>query len=288
MGLPNYIKTMKQDSNASRSPANRAAFTLIELLVVIAIIAILAAMLLPALSKAKAKAKAVACLSNCRQVGLASTMYADDNSSIVVPLYEPVGTLTITSAWVVQSPDGTVVFWEDLLRLGNYMKNSSAFDCPALSVVASNNIGGAVTTNHMLGIGINYSEVGRIIGQSAAGKGSATSDNPRKMNQIQRPSLCIGWGDAGTVTPGPAVDLTGANWQPVDVNGNGATFMRVKSTGSYATGPSSCPRHGKRVNWLFMDGHAALSINSTAGWNLLRTDANNLWSCDNNSLTVPN
>jgi prepilin-type N-terminal cleavage/methylation domain-containing protein/prepilin-type processing-associated H-X9-DG protein len=60
----------------------KRAFTLIELLVVIAIIAILAAILFPVFAQAKASAKQIVCLSNMKQVGLASQMYLVDSDDI--------------------------------------------------------------------------------------------------------------------------------------------------------------------------------------------------------------
>ena len=65
--------------------AGFSGFTLIELLVVIAIIAILAAMLLPSLGRAKGSAHRIACLNNLKQLGLAATMYSEEQAGTLPP-----------------------------------------------------------------------------------------------------------------------------------------------------------------------------------------------------------
>lgn len=95
-------------------PRPRGAFTLIELLVVIAIIAILGALLLPALAPAEAGGKRAACLSNLRQLGLATQLYADDSGS-----YPPAYVNAATPAR-----------WMDLLKPG-LPKRSGVYLCPA-------------------------------------------------------------------------------------------------------------------------------------------------------------
>ncbi|MEM6392108.1 MAG: DUF1559 domain-containing protein [Planctomycetota bacterium] len=60
-------------------------FTLIELLVVISIIALLVSILLPVLGSARESARQSACLSNIKQIGLATHVYASDHDERIPP-----------------------------------------------------------------------------------------------------------------------------------------------------------------------------------------------------------
>jgi prepilin-type N-terminal cleavage/methylation domain-containing protein/prepilin-type processing-associated H-X9-DG protein len=73
--------------NGRNSGAHRG-FTLIELLIVIAIIAVLAAILFPVFAKVREKARQISCLSNMRQIGLATIQYTEDYDE-VYPIEHP-------------------------------------------------------------------------------------------------------------------------------------------------------------------------------------------------------
>jgi prepilin-type N-terminal cleavage/methylation domain-containing protein len=69
--------------------AVRSGFSLIELLVVIAVIAVLVSLVLPALGGARESGRAAVCLSNLRQVFVASRAYADENRGVSPAIGQP-------------------------------------------------------------------------------------------------------------------------------------------------------------------------------------------------------
>lgn len=66
-----------------RCRRRRGAFSVVELLVVIGMLAVAASIFLPSLSRARDSAKHVQCLSNLRQLAMATVMYANDNNSLM-------------------------------------------------------------------------------------------------------------------------------------------------------------------------------------------------------------
>jgi prepilin-type N-terminal cleavage/methylation domain-containing protein len=64
------------------SSKSKSGFTIVEILVVIAIILFLVALLMPALQRVKETAKLTKCISNLRQISMATFMYAADNEGL--------------------------------------------------------------------------------------------------------------------------------------------------------------------------------------------------------------
>lgn len=253
-----------------------------------AIIAILAALLLPALSKAKEEAKAIGCVNNVGEILKASLMYMDDNQNTLMPLYFQPGSPYMPSTfhynpstYVVQNANG--FFWEDNLRVTGYAKSVQIFNCPAVIGNAVESVGGGLNTNYPLGIGINYPEIGVL-----ADTGVVNVDWTKSQG-IQIPSGCIGFADAGSVISTsfylngvPAPD----NWVPDTKNdaamaqmwGGGATYFRDPSDPEWVGCDAlSVPRHIKRSNFGFMDGHAQTTRNSAAGYRYPYTSLLALW-----------
>jgi len=98
--------------------AGSRGFTLIELLVVIAIIAILAAILFPVFAQVRAKGLQTQCLSNLKQIAMATSMYVQD--------YED--TFPISS--YASSQNGSPCFFGIDTALGPYTKNAAIWHCP--------------------------------------------------------------------------------------------------------------------------------------------------------------
>ncbi len=153
----------------------RRGFTLIELLVVIAIIAILAAILFPVFARAREKARQTSCLSNTKQLSLASQMYIQDYDEML-PL------VMFLTDGAVQYPNGSTNAWGLWPAvIYPYVSNIDVFNCPSSSWKWA----GERTTQG------NYGANRQICGGHWGNPGDPPNVAPRSLGEIHSPSSTI-------------------------------------------------------------------------------------------------
>ncbi|MDF2441045.1 MAG: hypothetical protein JWN98_2029 [Abditibacteriota bacterium] len=211
----------------------RSAFTLIELLVVIAIIAILAAILFPVFAQARERARTISCMSNCKQIGTAMLMYAQDYDE-GLPTWTTRYAHTSYGPQTAETPDS---FWD--AKLLPYVKSGST----PTGVVGGRPVSGGVWQ-------CPSSELSSTQRSYGLSMGVIYDSNPNspltyiypKLTNVAYPTETIYMGDGGS---------HGRLGRPQEFQGYADKYVnKIPHT-------REAPfRHQEGANYLFMDGHA--------------------------------
>jgi hypothetical protein len=191
--------------------APEQAFALIDLLALMLAVALFTMLLLPALAKSNDNGRRTVCTNNLRQMGAASTMYANDNQDyLAYPNwgYEVPGWLyTITNGGTIPDPSPTGTYSNNQVAAYSpglwfqYVQNPNTYLCP----VDLESKYYALRINKLC----SY-----VMNGAVCGFGGHTS--PCKVTDVWNPACYLLWGSGensiGPGNPGPYVFNDGANY----------------------------------------------------------------------------
>jgi len=233
-----------------RKPRSGRAFTLVELLVVIGIIAALIAILLPTMARARAQAKLVACMSNLRQIGWATTMYDNENRQWLPACKSAEG----ASHWKYEIAQYITRVRKDFITTLNdpYFGAGGPLSCPSWAGVSGNAATQAQLNAHPAYFG-----------------GLGWSAQISFQGETSRAKLSDFKTGTESALAGDVVDIS--QWD------GGATYtdyMNMYTIGGYPADKRIARRHNKGLNILWADMHVdnqtqafmAAGKNGTTGW----------------------
>jgi len=194
----------------------KRGFTLIELLVVIAIIAILAAILMPVFATARENARKGSCLSNLKQIGMATMMYAQDYDETYPYLYYLAGWpwpygMMLPPQSGENTYDGSP--WVSVLQ--PYVRNNKVWFCKSTGEDPGDHwkdpFTGKAPTNYSINSMVVMPDYWRCFPKFAS-----ISGGPVTMSRVRDPAATFIWEDWGQAYDGGAIHCGGTNFACLD------------------------------------------------------------------------
>ncbi len=293
--------TGKDPSQDLQRNPYRAAFTLIELLIVVAIMGLLVSILIPALSSARRTAKATICLTRLRTAGQGLVLYANDNRDALVPARLP---KVDDDHWRFQLSDKRFKYRPTFLAMMASQVGLAPFDEPLASKTLidstgqpgdrqnySNEMYLCPEVDHWVderngAFGYNY----QFLGNARLRKGTNTRSFKNwavHLSRVKSPASCVAVADSmGTAASYPvtrrgayednligrsktgrtlaAMGNEGFNLDPPQVDPENGEMASLKA--SHQDRTALDPRHGRKGNVLWVDGHASGETLTTLGY----------------------